>query len=72
MVVVTVLRDLKVIVPVCLVIGAGMEFFMVKTGFYNIAVGKASERKIEADDELLRRQQRLKELNISFDKNKPQ
>jgi hypothetical protein len=71
MVLTTVLRDLKVVVPVCLVLGAGMEFFMIKTGFYRIAVGKASERKFEADEELERRKQRLKELNISFDKPKP-
>ena len=62
------LHDLKIVVPVCLAIGAGMELFMIKTGFYNVAVRKASERKEEADQEVLRRQRRLKELSIEFDK----
>ena len=67
LVIMSLLRDLKVVIPVCLVIGAGMELFMIKTGFYNVAVRKASERKDEADSEVLRRQRRLKELAINFE-----
>ena len=37
------LRTLGKLVPVCFVLGASMELFMVKTGFYDI--GKEQEQQ---------------------------
>ncbi|KAJ1627959.1 hypothetical protein T492DRAFT_1021313 [Pavlovales sp. CCMP2436] len=44
----------------CFAVGAGMELFMIKTGFYKIVTEKEAERYIERVDEhreLLRRTQ---------------
>ena len=35
------------VIPVGLVVGASMETFMNLTGFYKVAVRKASEREVE-------------------------
>lgn len=45
---------------------------MIKTGFYGIALRKASERKDEADQDALRRQNRMKELGIKFEADTPE
>ena len=38
------------VVPVGLVVGAGMEVFMYFTGFWDVALRKAAEREMEARD----------------------
>ena len=35
------------VVPVCFVLGASMELFMIKTGFYEIVTRKEGERRAE-------------------------
>ena len=39
---------------------------MIQTGFYGVAIRKASERKEDMEQELVRRRLRLKELGIEF------
>ena len=55
---------LKLLVPSCFLIGASMELFMVKTGFYDIVTKKQAERNLESDEDKIRRRKRLAELNI--------
>lgn len=38
-------RSLRITVPVCFALGAGMELFMIKTGFYDIVTRKEGERQ---------------------------
>ena len=60
-------KQLAVAVPVCFVIGASIELFMIKTGFYNIVTRVESERRAEKalrDKEIL---MRMKELNIKVE-----
>lgn len=59
------LRSLRIIVPVGIVVGASMELFMIKTGFYTIVTRKEAERRLERDLEEQRKLKRLRELNIS-------
>ncbi|GAB5031239.1 Hypothetical protein NocV09_00501070 [Nannochloropsis oceanica] len=35
------------VVPACMLVGAGMELFMLNTGFYDVALRKEAERRIE-------------------------
>ncbi|KAL3667104.1 hypothetical protein V7S43_008045 [Phytophthora oleae] len=42
---------LKKLVPLCFVTGAGMELFMVKTGFYGIVTVNEAERRQLRDEE---------------------
>lgn len=42
------LRRIAIIVPTCFLIGAGMEFTMIKSGFYEIVTRKEAERRAEA------------------------
>lgn len=58
------LKSLKIIVPSCFLLGASMELFMIKTGFYEIVTLKESERREERRQEELRQLKRIKELNI--------
>lgn len=46
----------------------GIKFFMIKTGFYDIALRKEAERREERLSEVERRKKRMEELNIKFDK----
>lgn len=46
-----------------------LQLFMIKTGFYDVAKRNASERREIALEEQMRRQQRMKELNITFAKD---
>ena len=55
------------VVPACFFIGASMEFFMLKTGFYDIVGRKASERLTSQREEEERIKQKMSKLNISFD-----
>ncbi len=43
------------------------QLFMIKTGFYDIALRKATERAQDGLSHQVRRQNRMKELNITFD-----
>ena len=38
------------VVPAGFAVGAGMELFMVNTGFYSVATRKAAERQAETRD----------------------
>lgn len=55
------------VMPVSFVIGASMELFMIKTGFYDIVTRKEGERMEERMRDEERKQKRLKELNIKLD-----
>jgi hypothetical protein len=57
-------RELSRIVPVCLVLGASMELFMIKTGFYEIVTRKEAERQAERDAERERREKKLRSLKF--------
>jgi len=54
------------VVPVSFVLGAGMELFMVKTGFYDIVTKKEGERITERLEAEQAARERLKELKINL------
>ncbi len=54
------------LVPACFIIGAAMEFFMIKTGFYNIVTSKEAQRYHDADLDRLRRKKRMEEIKLEF------
>jgi hypothetical protein len=57
---------LKIVVPVSFVLGASMELFMIKTGFYSIVTKKEAERRLEFQLEEERKLKRMRELNIKL------
>ena len=59
-------QHLKKVVPVCFALGAGIELFMIKTGFYDIVTRKEADRRVERLLEDERRALRLKALDIHF------
>ena len=73
-------RAIKILVPACFVIGAGMELFMIKVPiggktFYDVAKRKRAERIIEEretmtglEEEREERRKRLAEKYGNFDK----
>ncbi|CAN0090112.1 unnamed protein product [Scytosiphon promiscuus] len=46
-------------VPASFVVGAGMELFMLNTGFYDVALRKEAERRAEAEAEYQARRARI-------------
>ena len=63
--------DSRLLLKVCAgsaAIGAGMELFMIKTGFYETATRKEAERRQERAQEEAALRQRLARLNIDFDR----
>ncbi len=56
--------SLSRVVPFYFCVGAAMELFMVKTGFYEIVTRKEGERRAEALAEQERQLRRMRELNI--------
>lgn len=54
------------IIPGGLLIGAGMETFMIQTGFYDIALRKAAERRQEVllQEEQYWKERRAREMNL--------
>jgi hypothetical protein len=62
--------DSRLLLKVCAgsaAVGAGMELFMIKTGFYETATRKEAERRQERAQEEAALRQRLARLNIDFD-----
>ena len=62
--------DSKLFLKVCAgsaAIGAGMELFMIKTGFYDTATRKEAERRQQKAQEEAALRQRLARLKIDFD-----
>lgn len=57
-------KDLARLVPLCFLAGAGIEFFMINTGFYTIVTRKEGERRAERLAEEQLRLQRLKRLGL--------
>jgi hypothetical protein len=55
-------------VPAFFVIGAGMELFMIKTGFYDIVTRKEGERTAERKSEEDRMREKMNKLGIKFEK----
>lgn len=53
------------VVPVCFIVGASFEFFMIHTGFYEIVTRKEGERRAERIEDERRRLQRIKELGLT-------
>ena len=60
-------QQLLRVVPVCFVMGASIELFMIKTGFYEIVTMKEAERRAERALQERERIARLKALNIKLD-----
>lgn len=58
------LRDIARIVPLCFCTGAGIEFFMIKTGFYQIVTKKEAERQAQRLLQEQERRERIKRLGI--------
>lgn len=58
------MKDLMRVVPICFVVGAAMELFMIKTGFYTIVTRKEAERRAERLTLEQIRMDRLKKLNL--------
>ena len=56
-------RDLVRLLPACFVVGAGMELFMQKTGFYRVVTRKEGERRSE---------KRLEELELRSQRDRHQ
>jgi len=61
------LSTLAKIVPTCFLLGAGMESFMIVTGFYNIAGRKEAERRVERKEEESRMIARMAQLKVKYD-----
>lgn len=57
-------KDLARLVPLCFLTGAGIELFMINTGFYTIVTRKAGERQAERMAEEQLRLERLKKLGL--------
>ncbi len=57
-------KDLMRVVPICFLVGASMELFMIKTGFYSIVTRKEGERRAERMALEQQRMERLKKLNL--------
>lgn len=57
-------------VPGMFAVGAAMELFMIKTGFYEIVTRKEAERRLEAEMEHQKRLQRLKAAGVDVDRVK--
>lgn len=49
-------------IPISFLVGAGIEFFMIQTGFYGIVTRKEAERRLERAQEEENRQRRLAQL----------
>ena len=45
------LNRLAIVTPIMFVLGASMELFMIKTGFYTIVTRKEAERRFLSDHE---------------------
>jgi hypothetical protein len=58
------LRALKIIIPSTFVLGAFVEWFMIKTGFYGIVTTREAERYVMHHSDEERKLKRMKELNI--------
>jgi hypothetical protein len=56
--------DLMRLIPICFVAGAGIEFFMINTGFYRIVTRKEGERRADRYVEDQHRRDRLKKLGL--------
>lgn len=67
----TVGRNLLRIVPSCFLVGAGIEFFMIHTGFYEIVTRKEGERRAQQLLEEQERRERLKRLGLLDKKLEP-
>lgn len=66
----TIVSRLKVVIPVCFVLGAGMELFMIKTNFYGIVTKKEAERRDERAREEARKVQRMEALRVNLNEKK--
>lgn len=55
------------VVPICFVLGASMELFMIKTGFYEIVTRKEAERRADYLETEERRRNRMRDLKIKFE-----
>lgn len=60
------LQKSAILAPFFFVLGASMELFMIKTGFYEIVTRKEGERRLERENEEDIMKKRLAELKIDF------
>jgi hypothetical protein len=67
-----IVRDLLRVVPLCFFVGAGMELFMIKTGFYSIVTRKEAERRAEYRALEEERKRRLARLQLPTDLGRDQ
>jgi hypothetical protein len=62
-------KDLRKIIPICFFTGAGIELFMINTGFYTIVTKKEAERRAQwkaLEDE---RRQRIASMKLDYSDN---
>jgi len=59
-------RSILIVSTSSFVIGASMELFMIKTGFYDIVTRKESERQLERKVEQDRQSKRMEELKAKY------
>lgn len=59
-------RSIFIVSTSSFVIGASMELFMIKTGFYDIVTRKESERQLERKLEQERQSKRMEELKAKY------
>jgi hypothetical protein len=62
------LKILYKIIPGCFLLGASMELFMIKTGFYDIVIKKEGEKRAIQSTDDIRKLKRMQELNINIPK----
>lgn len=54
-----IIPNLMRVVPACFLVGAGIEFFMVNTGFYDIVTRLEAERLEERRQERVQRKEEM-------------
>jgi len=59
--------QMKRVIPICFLVGASMEMFMIQTGFYEIVTRKEGERQALRLIEHEARKKKLEDMGIKFD-----
>ncbi|KAJ0409934.1 hypothetical protein P43SY_005828 [Pythium insidiosum] len=57
---------LKKLMPMCFIVGASMEAFMVKTGFYDIVTVSEAEKRVQRAEERREMEKNPPKLNLDW------
>lgn len=60
------LKASKVLIPACLLAGFGIEAYFIKSGYFESERNKEADRRLEYNMNLIKKQQRLRELGIDI------